>query len=105
MCKSLIKIITKEKKGPKQNIKKHWETIYCNIILAKPILEKHIGVKNIKTDVSKRNPSCNIVNIIKGNNPKALKRPNKGRKYNDNIFKDRNNKIKKLALLGKCPSR
>ena len=36
---------------------------------------------------------------------KALKRPNKGRKYNGNTFKDRNNRFKKLALLNKGLSR
>ena len=32
-------------------------------------------------------------------------RPNKGRKYNGNTFKNRNNRTKRLALLGKCFSR
>ena len=35
----------------------------------------------------------------------ALRRPNKGRKYNSNILKDKNNRTKKLALLGRYPSR
>ena len=35
----------------------------------------------------------------------ALKRPNKSKKYNNNIFKNRNNKTKKLALLGGCFNR
>ena len=61
-----------------------------------------MGAKNAKVDASKRNPSCNMVNIIRSNNPKALKRLNKSIKYNSNIFKDRNNKIKRLALLGRC---
>ena len=43
-----------------------------------------------------------MINIIRDNNLKALRRPNKGRKYNNNIFKSRNNKSKRLALLGKC---
>ena len=61
MCKSLIKIAIKERKGPKQSIKKHWETIYCSTILARPILEKCMGVKNAKADASKRNPSYNAM--------------------------------------------
>ena len=32
---------------------------------------------------------------------RALKRPNKSKKYNSNIFKNRNNRIKRLALLNK----
>ena len=83
-------------------MKEHWETIYCNIILAKLILEKYMGVKGVKTNASKKNPNCNIVNIIGDNNPRALRRPNKGKKYNGNIFKDKNNKTKRLVLLGKC---
>ena len=43
-------MIVKERKELKQSIKKHWETIYCNIILARPILKKYIEVKNIKTN-------------------------------------------------------
>ena len=46
-----------------------------------------------------------MVNAMGDNNLKALKRPNKGKKHNGNIFKDRNNKIKRLALLGKCPDK
>ena len=40
-----------------------------------------------------------------GNNLRALKRPNKGKKHNSNIFKDRNNRAKRLALLNRCPNR
>ncbi len=86
-------------------MKKHRETIYYNIILARPILERHIGVKNVKADAGKKSLSCNIVNAIGDNNLKALRRPNKGRKYNGNIFKDRNNRFKRLALLGRCFSK
>ena len=64
-----------------------------------------MGVKNAKADTSKRSLSYNIVNAIGDNNLRALKRPNKGRKYNGNTFKDRNNKSKRLALLGRGPSR
>ena len=35
---------------------------------------------------------------------RALRRPNKGRKYNSNTFKNRNNRTKRLALLSGCPS-
>ena len=30
---------------------------------------------------------------------KALKKPNKGRKYNSNTFKNKNNRTKRLAIL------
>jgi len=30
----------------------------------------------------------------------ALRRPNKGRKYNSNTLKDKNNRTKRLVLLG-----
>ena len=69
------------------------------------MLERYIGVKGAKADTSKRSPSYNIVNAIGDNNLKALKRPNKGKKYNGNIFKNKNNRFKRLALLGRGPSR
>ena len=40
-----------------------------------------------------------------GKHSKALKRPNKNRKYNSNTLKNRNNRTKRLATLGGCPSR
>ena len=46
-----------------------------------------------------------MVNAIGGKNSRALRRPNKGRKYNGNIFKDRDNRAKRLALLGRCLNR
>ena len=46
-----------------------------------------------------------MVNTIGGKYSRALKRPNKGRKYNSNTPKNRNNRTKKLALLGRYPSR
>ena len=64
-----------------------------------------MGVKGTKANWGKRNPSCSIVNTIGGKHFRALRRPNKGRKYNSNTFKNRNNKTKRLALLGGCPSR
>ena len=64
-----------------------------------------MGVKGVETNAGKRNLSHNIVNVIGDNNPKAPRRPNKGRKHNSNTPKDRNNRTKGLALLSKCPSR
>jgi len=46
-----------------------------------------------------------MVNAIGGKYLRALRRPNKGRKYNSNTPKNRNNRTKRLALLGRCPSR
>jgi hypothetical protein len=46
-----------------------------------------------------------MVNAIGGKHSRALRRPNKGRKYNSNTLKNRNNRTKRLALLGGCPSR
>jgi hypothetical protein len=40
-----------------------------------------------------------------GKNLRAPRRPNKGKKYNGNTPKNRSNRVKKLALLGRCPSR
>ena len=64
-----------------------------------------MGVKGVEANAGKRNPSYSIVNAIGDNNLRALRRPNKGRKYNSNTFKNRNNRIKRLALLGRCLSR
>ena len=36
-----------------------------------------------------------------GKHFRALKRPNKGRKYNSNTLKNKNNRTKRLALLGR----
>ena len=36
---------------------------------------------------------------------RALGRLNKGRKYNSNALKNRNNRTKRLTLLGRYPSR
>jgi len=86
-------------------MKKHWEAIYHNIILARLTLKRYIEVKGVKANAGKRNLSHNIVNTMGDNDPRALRRPNKGKKYNNNTFKDRSNKTKGLALLGKCLSR
>ena len=68
-------------------------------------LERHIGVKGIKSNLGKRNLSYSIVNAIGGKYLRAPRRPNKGKKYNSNTLKDRNNRTKRLALLGRCFSR
>jgi hypothetical protein len=62
-------------------------------------------VKSTEADTGKRNLSYSMVNTIGGKNPRALRRPNKGRKYNSNTPKNRSNRVKKLALLGRCPSK
>ena len=62
-------------------------------------------VKGTKTIANKRHLSYNIVNTIGGKHLKAPRRPNKSRKYNNNIFKNRNNRAKRLVLLDRCPSR
>ena len=41
-----------------------------------------------------------MVNTIGGKHFRVLKRPNKDKKYNNNTFKNRNNRTKRLALLG-----
>jgi hypothetical protein len=64
-----------------------------------------MGVKGIKINSAKRNPSHSIVNTIGGKYLRALKRPNKGRKYNSNTPKNGHNRTKRLALLGRCPIR
>ena len=64
-----------------------------------------MGVKGIKADLGKRNLSRSMVNAIGGKYLRALRRPNKDRKYNSNTLKNRNNRTKRLALLGRCPSR
>jgi len=69
------------------------------------MLERRIGVKGIKADLDKRNPSHGMVNAIGGKYLRALRRPNKGRKYNSNTLKNRDNRTKRLALLGRCPSK
>ena len=46
-----------------------------------------------------------MANAVGGKNLRALKRPNKGRKHNSNPPKDRNNRAKRLAILGRYPSR
>ena len=64
-----------------------------------------MGVKGIEAILNKRNLSYSIVNAIGGKYLRALRRPYKGRKYNSNTLKNRNNRTKKLALLGGYPNR
>jgi len=64
-----------------------------------------MGVKGTEAVLGKRNLSHSIVNAIGGKHLRAPRRPNKGRKYNSNTLKNRNNRTKRLALLGGCPSR
>jgi len=64
-----------------------------------------MGVKGIEVDSGKGNLSRSIDNTIGGKYLRALKGPNKGRKYNSNTLKNRNNRTKRLASLGRCPSR
>jgi len=64
-----------------------------------------MGVKGIETNLGKRNLSYSMVNAIGGKYLRAIGRPNKRRKYNSNTFKNRNNRTKRLALLGRYPSR
>ena len=46
-----------------------------------------------------------MVNTMGGKYLRALRRPNKGRKYNGYTLKNRNNRTKRLALLGGYPGR
>ena len=64
-----------------------------------------MGGKGVKAIIDKRYLSHSIINTIRGKNLRAPRRPNKGRKYNSNTPKDRNNRSKRLALLGRYPSR
>ena len=50
-------------------------------MLVKLTLKRYIGVKNIIANLSKRILSYSIVNIIGGKYLRALKRPNKDKKY------------------------
>jgi hypothetical protein len=102
--KSPAKTTVREKKRPKQSIKEYWETSYRNTTLARLTLERRMGVKGAEADTGRRNPSYSMVNAIGGKNPKALRRPNKGRKYNGNTPKDTSNRTKRLASLGRGPS-
>jgi len=69
------------------------------------MLERYIGVKGIEANLGKRNLSYSMVSAIGGKYLRALRRPNKGRKYNGNTLKNRNNRTKRLDLLGRYSSR
>ena len=103
--KRLVKIIVRERKELKQSIKEYQETIYYNIILVGLILKRYIGDKSIEAIADKRNLSYSMVNAIGGKYLRALRRPNKGKKYNSNTLKNRNNRTKRLALLGRYLSK
>ena len=64
-----------------------------------------MGVEGTEADLGKSIPSYSMVNTMGGKYLRAPRRPNKGRKYNSNTPKNRNNRIKRLALLGRRPSR
>jgi hypothetical protein len=64
-----------------------------------------MGVKSIKTNLGKKNLSYSIVNTIGGKYLRALRRPNKSKKYNSNTPKNKSNRIKRLTLLSRCLSR
>jgi len=63
-----------------------------------------MGVKGIEVDLGKGNLSRSMGNAIGSKYLRAPRGPNKGRKYNSNTLKDRNNRTKRLALLGRYPS-
>ena len=64
-----------------------------------------MGVEGVEANAGKGSPSCSLVKAMGSNNPRAPRRSNKGRKHNGNTPKDRNNRPKRLALLGRGPSR
>ena len=64
-----------------------------------------MGGEGAVASVDKRYLSYSIANAIGGKNLRALRRPNKSRKYNSNTPKDRDNRSKRLALLGRYLSR
>ena len=64
-----------------------------------------MGVEGVETAADKRHLSHSMVNAMGGKYLRASRRPNKSRKYNGNTTKDRNNRAKRLALLGRYPNR
>ena len=64
-----------------------------------------MGVEGTEAVIDKRHPSHSMANAVGGKNPRAPRRPNKGRKHNGNTPKNRDNRSKRLAPLGRCPSR
>src|SRR6266704_4730992 len=98
MCKCTARSTARKRMGPKQNMKEHWETIYRNTTLARLTLERYMGGEGVKANAGEGSPSRSLVNAMGGNNPRALRRSNKGRKHNGNTPKDRNNRSKRLAL-------
>jgi hypothetical protein len=86
-------------------LRKNYLLTIIIVKLAGLALERRIGVKGIEADLGKSILSYSMVNTIGGKHLRALRRPNKGRKYNSNTPENRNNRIKRLALLGRRPSR
>ena len=60
-----------------------------------------MGGEGAEAVVDKRYPSHSMANAVGGKNPRALKRPNQGRKHSGDTPKDRDNRSKRLALLGR----
>src|SRR6266704_610422 len=58
-----------------------------------------MGGEGIEAAADKRCPSHSMVNTVGGKHLKALRRPNKGKKHNGNIPKDKDNRFKRLASL------
>ena len=66
---------------------------------------RYMGGEGTEAIIDKKYLSYSIVNAIGGKYLRALRRPNKGRKYNSNTLKNRNNRTKRLALLGRYSSK
>ena len=64
-----------------------------------------MGGEGAEAVTDKRYLSYSMANAVEGKNLRALKRPNQGRKYSGDTPKDRDNRPKRLALLGRCSSR
>jgi hypothetical protein len=64
-----------------------------------------MGGEGAEAVIDKRYPSYSMANAVGGKNPRASRRPNQGRKHSGNTPKDRDNRPKRLALLGRCSSR
>ena len=84
----------------------------CIYLYTQPINKSTVALpirlcytKGIEANIDKRILSYNIVNTIGDKDLRALRRPNKGRKYTSNSPKDRNNRAKRLAILSRYPSR
>jgi len=56
-------------------------------------------------DTGEKEVSHSMANAMEGKRLRTPLRANKGRKYNSNANKDRGNRIKRLALWDRGPSR